>query len=249
VAFEAILYEADGRQFTGFLADGSGGRPAPGVLVAHEGAGLDSHVKGVAERLAGLGYVAFALDLFGDPELTLEAKMALVRALRADVPSLRSRTGAALDVLRAHPHADPARLAAIGYCFGGTAVIELARGGAELKAVAGFHAGLTPGAPEDNRSIRARLLLCLGAADPVVTKAQREAFAEEMDAAGVDWEMDLYGGVGHSFTNPGIDSWGFEGFRFDARADARSWAAMRRLFAETIDQDRSDECPCPAHPE
>jgi dienelactone hydrolase len=234
MALEAIHYEARGRRFTGFLADGSGGRAAPGVLVAHEGGGLTGHPKEVAERLAGLGHVAFALDLFGDPDLTLEAKMALVRTLRADVSELRARTGAAFDVLRAHPNVDGARLAAIGYCFGGTAAIELARGGADLRAVVGFHAGLTPGSAEDNRAIRAKLLLCLGADDPVVTLAQRDTFAEEMSEAGVDWEIDLYGGVGHSFTNPEIDSWGFEGFRYDARSDARSWAAMRRLFAETI---------------
>jgi dienelactone hydrolase len=234
MVLEPIHYEAGGRRFAGFLADGSGGRPSPGVLVAHEGGGLTGHPKERAERLASFGYVAFALDLFGDPDLNLEAKMALVRTLRADVGELRARTGAAFDVLRAHPNVDPARLAAIGFCFGGTATIELARGGADLKAVVGFHAGLTPGSAEDNRAIRAKLLLCLGAEDPVVTKAQRDIFAEEMTAAGVDWEIDLHGGVGHSFTNPEIDAWGFEGFRYDARADGRSWAAMRRLFAETI---------------
>jgi dienelactone hydrolase len=234
MALRAIDYEADGRRFTGFLADGSAGRPAPGVLVAHEGGGLTGHAKGRAERLAELGYVAFALDLFGDPDLTLEAKKALVRTLRADVGELRARTGAAFDVLRAHPGVDPARLAAIGFCFGGTAVIELARSGAALEAVVGFHAGLTSASAKDDRAIRAKLLLCLGAEDPAVTAEQRATFAADMTEAGVDWEIDLYGGVGHSFTNEEIDAWGLEGFRYDARADARSWAAMRRLFAETI---------------
>jgi dienelactone hydrolase len=235
MALEPIHYEVSGQPFTGFLADGSSGRPAPGILVAHEGGGLTGHPRERAERLAGLGYVAFALDLFGDPDLTLEAKMALVRSLRADVGELRRRADAALEVLSGHPNVDSARLAAIGFCFGGTAAIELARGGADLKAVVGFHAGLTPGSAEDNRAIRARLLLCLGMDDPVVTKAQRDAFAEEMNEAGVDWQIHLYGGVAHSFTNPEIDSWGFEGFRYDAVADARSWDSMRRLFAETID--------------
>ncbi|MFL6862874.1 MAG: dienelactone hydrolase family protein [Allosphingosinicella sp.] len=231
---EPVDYEANGRAYRGFLADGSGGKPAPGVLVAHEGGGLTGHARERAERLAGLGYVAFALDLFGDQAPSLDDKMALVKSLRADRAELRARVGAAFECLRGHRHVDPDRLAAIGFCFGGTAIIELARAGAPLRAVIGFHAGLTAAPPEDDRAIRARLLLCLGADDPIVTAEQRLAFAAEMTEAGVDWQLQLYGGVGHSFTNPEIDAWGFEGFRYDARADARSWAAMRRLFDEVF---------------
>lgn len=234
MALEAIDYEVGGTLYTGFLADGSAGGRVPGILVAHEGAGLTGHPKAVAERLAGLGFVAFALDLFGDSDLALDAKMALVRELRADTAELRRRTGAAFELLRMHPGVAGERLAAIGFCFGGTAVIELARSGAPLKAVVGFHAGLTPGTAEDNEAIGAPILLCLGADDPVVTAEHRAAFESEMTEARVDWQIHLYGGVGHSFTNPEIDSWGFEGFRYDAVADARSWAAMRQLFAETL---------------
>ncbi|HEY0411742.1 MAG TPA: dienelactone hydrolase family protein [Allosphingosinicella sp.] len=234
MSLEPVEYEAGGKTYCGFLADGSGGRAAPGVLVAHEGGGLTGHAKGRAERLASLGYVAFALDLFGDAAPTLEDKMALVRSLRADTAELRARAGAAFDVLRGHPHVDAERLAAIGFCFGGTAVIELARGGAELKALVGFHAGLTPGSAEDNKAVRAKILLCLGADDPVVTQAQRDAFAAEMSEAGADWQMHLYGGVQHSFTNPEIDAWNYPGFRYHPTADARSWAAMRALFDEVL---------------
>jgi dienelactone hydrolase len=231
---EPIDYQANGCAYRGFLADGSAGKPSPGILVAHEGGGLTGHARERAERLAGLGYVAFALDLFGDQAPSLDEKMALVKSLRADRAELRARVAAAFDVLRGHRHVDPDRLAAIGFCFGGTAVIELARAGAPLKAVVGFHAGLTSAPPEDNRTIRAKLLLCLGADDPVVAAEQRLAFAAEMSEAGVDWQLQLYGGVGHSFTNPEIDAWGFDGFRYDARADARSWAAMRHLFDEAF---------------
>jgi dienelactone hydrolase len=231
---QAIEYEALGRRYTGFLADPGGDARVPGVLVAHEGAGLTDHPKGVAERLAGLGYAAFALDLFGDPEMSLEDRMALVRRLRADKAELRGRTAAAFDVLRAHPEVDPERMAAIGYCFGGTAVIELARSGAPLRAVVGFHSGLTVGSQEENAAIRAPILLCLGADDPVVTADQRAAFAAEMADAGVDWQIHLYGGVAHSFTNPEIDSWSYPGFRYDAKADARSWAAMRHFLEERL---------------
>ncbi|MEA3063166.1 MAG: hypothetical protein QOJ94_2947 [Sphingomonadales bacterium] len=231
---QAIDYAANGRDYRGFLADGSAGEPAPGILVAHEGGGLTDHAKGRAERLAGLGYVAFALDLFGDQAPTLDDKMALVRSLRADTAELRARGEAALKVLTSQAHVDENRLAAIGFCFGGTTIIELARGGAPLKALAGFHAGLTSAPAEDNRAIGGKLLLCLGAEDPVVPAEQRLSFLAEMTAAQVDWQMQLYGGVGHSFTNPEIDSWNYPGFRYDAQADALSWRAMRALFEETL---------------
>src|SRR3954467_13208984 len=132
---EPVDYEANGRAYRGFLADGSGGEPAPGIVVAHEGGGLTGHARERAERLAGLGYVAFALDLFGDQAPSLDDKMALVRSLRADTPPLRARAAAALEVLTGQAKVDRDRLAAIGFCFGGTTMIELARGGAPLKAV------------------------------------------------------------------------------------------------------------------
>jgi dienelactone hydrolase len=231
---QPIDYQANGRAYRGFLADGSGGEPAPGILVAHEGGGLSDHAKGRAERLAELGYVAFALDLFGDQAPSLDDKMALVRSLRADTGELRARGSAALAVLTSQASVDNDRLAAIGFCFGGTAILELARGGAPLAALVGFHAGLTSAAAGDNRAIRGKLLLCLGAEDPVVPAEQRASFLGEMTAAGVDWQMHLYGAVGHSFTNPEIDAWGYPGFHYDAEADARSWRAMRHLFEEIL---------------
>ena len=229
-------YEAQGRRFTGFLADGSGGAGAAGVLVLHEGAGLNAPIREKTRRLAGeLGAVAYAPDLFGGGAFEFERFKAIVRELREDVATLRERTRAALAVLERHPAVDARRLAAVGFCFGGTAAIELARDGAPLAAVVGFHAGLTA-APSaaDNCAIACPILLCLGADDPVVTEAQRDAFAAEMSEAGVDWQIHLMGGVGHSFTNPEIDGWNLPGFRYDARAEARSWAAMKRLFDEKL---------------
>jgi dienelactone hydrolase len=231
---QAIDYAANGRAYRGFLADGSGGKSAPGILVAHEGGGLTDHAKGRAKRLAELGYVAFALDLFGDQAPTLDDKMALVRGLRSDTAELRARGAAALDLLTGHANVDKARLAAIGFCFGGTAIVELARAGAPLRALVGFHAGFTSAPAEDNRAIAGKLLLCLGAEDPVVPAEQRSSFLAEMGAAGVDWQMHLYGGVGHSFTNPEIDAWNLPGFRYDENADHRSWAAMRQVFGEVF---------------
>jgi len=231
---EPIDYQAGGRSFTGFLADGSGGRRAPAVLVIHEGGGLTDHARERAAMLAGLGYVAFAMDLFGEPGAPLDRLRAIVQELRADVAMLRLRCAAALDVLRRHDHVDSARLAAIGFCFGGAAAIELARSGAPLAAVVGFHAGILPGSDEDDRAIRARLLLCHGEVDPVVPASQIQDFTARLTEAGVDWQLHLYGGVGHSFTNCEIDAWDLPGFRYDANADRRSGAAMRQLLEEAF---------------
>jgi dienelactone hydrolase len=228
---EPISYQASGRGYTGFLADGSGGGRVPGVLVIHEGGGLTGHARERAAMLAEPGMVAFAMDLFGEPGAPIERLRAIVQDLRADVAELRARCAAALAVLEGHPHVDPTRLAAVGFCFGGAAAIELARAGAPLKAVAGFHAGVLPG---DDAAIRAKILLCHGEQDPVVPAAQIEAFAGGLTAAGVDWQLHLYGGVGHSFTNPEIDAWNLPGFAYDAAADARSWAALRQLFGEVM---------------
>jgi len=230
---EARSYEVDGRSFPGWLADGSGGRSAPGILVVHEGPGLTEHCKERARRLGELGYVAYAMDLYGEPGLSLERAKEIVRELRADRATLVRRTGAALDLVEAHPGADAARSAAIGFCFGGTAVLELARSGRDLRAVVGFHAGLDE-EPRDGGAIRARVLMCLGAADPVVTARHRDAFTSEMTTAGVDWQMILYGGVGHSFTNREIEAYDFPGFAYDEVADRRSWRAMRAFLDEVL---------------
>ena len=235
-------YEASGRPYVGYLADGSSGAPAPGILVIHEAGGLTEQVKRRAVRLAESGYVAFAMDLFGegfpdvvpgDAEAMAEAQ-AIVRQLRDDVAECRARMTAARALLLALPNVDPDRLAAIGYCLGGAAAVELARTGAPLRAVAGFHAGIFPGTAEDNRAIRAKILLCHGADDPAVPLAQIQDFTADLSAAGLDWQLNVYGGVGHSFTNPGIDAFGFPGFAYDAGADRRSWAALTDLLSEVF---------------
>jgi dienelactone hydrolase len=161
--------------------------------------------------------------------------MALGKALRDDRPLFRARLSAGLEVLTAQANADPGRLAGIGYCMGGAAIIELARMGAPLAAIVGFHSGFVPGSPEENAAVRGKLLLCHGTDDPVVTPVQRDAFLAEASAAGIDWQLHLYGGVGHSFTNPDIDALGLPGFAYDERADRRSWAAMLNLFEEALE--------------
>jgi dienelactone hydrolase len=226
----------DGVVLTGYLADGSGGRPAPGLLVAHEGGGLGRHTKERARRLADLGHIAFALDYYGEEDPPLERAMALGKALRGDPARFRARLIAGLEVLTAQANVDPARLAGIGYCMGGAAIIELARMGAPFLAVVGFHSGFLPAPAAENAAITGKLLLCHGVDDPIVTAAQRNAFLAEATAAGIDWQLHLYGGVGHSFTNPDIDALGLAGFAYDETADRRSWAAMLGLFEEVLER-------------
>lgn len=229
-----VAYAVGARGFQGFIADGSGGRKAPGVLVAHEGPGLNAHIKERTQRIAALGYVAFAIDLYGVADPPIEEARGYVTMLRNDLDELRGRMVAALNVLTSRENVDAARIAGVGFCFGGNAVLELARSGAEIAGAIGFHAGLDTLRPDDARNIKAPVLVCLGADDPIVTEEKRRLFSEEMTKGGVDWRMELYGGVGHSFTNPGIDAWKFPGFSYSASADHRSWATMRAFLDEVF---------------
>jgi dienelactone hydrolase len=238
---EILAYRADGLDMKSHLYLGEGGvHPRPGVLVFPEAFGLGDHAKARAERLAGLGYVALACDLHGDGRLIDDfgRLMPLINSLRAEPEHIRARARGGLDALLARPEVDPARIAAIGYCFGGTMALELARGGADIACAVGFHSGLATAAPEDARNIKAKVLVCLGADDPSIDAAQRSAFEEEMRSGGVDWQMNLYGGVVHSFTNPAADKLGRPDFaRYDARADARSWTEMLAIFEEAFALD------------
>lgn len=234
VTLREVTYTADGRDLVGTLAlpDGIGRRP--GVLVAHEGPGLDDYVRGRAELLAGLGYVAFALDYHGGGKWLAdrEEMMARLGELSADPMRTRELANAGLSVLLDEPRTDPTRVAAVGYCFGGTMAFELARSGADIVAAVGFHAGLGTVRPEDARNIKGKILALIGADDPIVPPAQRAAFEEEMRAAEVDWVMHVYGGAEHSFTREGAEAIGLPGIRYHGPTDRRSWRAMLDLFDE-----------------
>jgi dienelactone hydrolase len=234
---EDIEYHADGARLVGSLAvDESLPGKRPGVLVAPEGGGLVDLTKSIARRLAEAGYVAFAMDYYGDgkPLTDRDEVMPRITAFMAEPSGIRARAAAALAVLAAQPQTDTSRLAAIGYCFGGTTVLELARSGAELRAVVGFHSGLATSRPQDARNVRAKVLTCIGAADPIIPSEQRLAFEKEMTDGGVDWRMNVYGGAGHSFTNPGAGALGRPGFGYHEATDRRSWTAMLDLFAEVF---------------
>lgn len=233
---EDIEYMVDGSRHVGRLAvhrDGAGRRPA--VLVCHEGPGLTDLARGVAARLADLGYVAFALDYHGDGRpLPREEMMPRLGALMGDPLRIRSLAQAGYDVLVAQPEADAARVAAIGYCFGGTMALEFARGGAPLRAVVGFHSGLGTKRPEDAGNITGAVQVHIGADDPMIPPSQRADFEAEMRAGGVDWRMCLYGGAQHSFTNPDAASAGMTGIAYHEPTDRRSWRAMLDLFDEVL---------------
>lgn len=234
---EDIEYRADGARLVGYLAvDDTRPGKRPGVLVAPEGGGLVDLTKSIARRLADLGYVAFAMDYYGDgkPLSDMNDVMPRIGAFMAEPSTIRARAAAALKVLADQPQCDAGKLAAIGYCFGGTTVLELARGGADLKAVVGFHSGLGTTRPQDAKAIKAKILTCIGADDPIIPPDQRRAFEAEMTEGGVDWRMNVYGGAGHSFTNPGVGALGRPGFDYHEPTDRRSWAAMIDLFDEAL---------------
>ncbi len=230
-----IEYHHDGTRYLGHLALPDGDEPLAGVLVCHEGPGLDDHTKDVAHRLADLGFAAFALDYLGDgtpvPLAEVRARLAPLR----DSPALVRRLGrAGLAQLEAQPRVDSTRLAAIGFCFGGTMALELARDGAPLRAVVGFHSGLATAAPAAPGAIRGSVLACIGADDPMIPLEQRNAFEDEMRTSGADWRLQVYGGAVHSFTNPAAGAMGSPAVAYHEPTDRRSWRAMLELFDETL---------------
>ena len=232
-----IEYTVGGQRYVGYLAvDEATTGSRPGVLVGPEGGGLVELTKTIARRLAEAGYVAFAMDYYGDGEPLSDMNQVMTRLgpWMADPTGIRAIAAEALGVLARQPQTDPARLAAIGYCFGGTTALELARSGADLKAVVGFHSGLATARPHDAKAIGAKVLTCIGADDPIIPPEQRLAFEKEMNEGGVDWRMNVYGGAGHSFTNPGAGALGRPGFGYHEATDRRSWAAMMDLFAEVF---------------
>lgn len=232
---KTVEYRQDGTDMRGFLAydDALPGK-RPGVLVVHEWWGLNDFAQARAEKLAGLGYVALAADMYGDGQTTKDREEAarLAGALRGRPELFRARVRAALQTLAVDPRVDPKRLAAIGFCFGGTAVLELAYAGADLAGVVSFHGGLARPQPDDLPRLKAKILVLHGADDPLVPGADIAAFQEAMRGAGADWQMVIFGGAVHSFTNPAAGDNPAAGVAYNAKADRRSWRCMQEFFKE-----------------
>jgi len=238
---QEIEYSAEGTVMKGFLVyDGDIEGKRPGVLVVHEWWGQNDYARKRARMLAELGYTALAIDMYGNgkqadhPDDAGKFSMEIFN----NIETAQARFMAAYKLLQEQENTDPDKIAAIGYCFGGGVVLHMARIGTDLKAIASFHGGIQPIIPAEKNKVKAFLLVCNGADDPFVTQEQINAFKEEMDSAGVQYEFINYEGAKHSFTNPGADSLGKKfnlPLEYNEKADKESWARMRAVFEKEFE--------------
>ncbi len=235
VQTKTVTYRDGDTTLEGFVAwNTEVTKDVPGILVVHQWLGLTEYEQSRCKQLAEMGYVAFALDIYGKgkrPANVQEAGKAS-GAYKADRALYRRRLQLGLEQLKMQPHVDKQQTAAIGYCFGGTGVIELARSGADVAGVVSFHGGLDSPKPEDGKNIKAKLLICHGADDPFVPAKDIDAMIKEFNLAKVDWQMVSYSGAVHSFTQPMAGNDNARGAAYNEKADKRSWQAMQSFFAE-----------------
>ena len=232
---ENVEYKHGDDVMEGYLAyDDAVTGTRPGVLIVHQWMGLTPYEKKRAEQLAELGYIAFAIDMYGKGIRPANREEAAAQAgkIGGDYLLQRSRAQAGLDVLKKHELTDTSRVAAIGYCFGGKTVLELARSGADIAGVVSFHGTLNTSAPAQPGAIKAKVLVLHGHDDPHVTPDGVLAFQKEMTDAGADWYMTIYGGAVHSFTQKEAGDDPSTGSAYNKKADKRSWKAMKSFFKE-----------------
>lgn len=238
VVTKTVEYEFDGVKLKGHVAyDDAAKEKRPGVLVVHEWWGLDDYAKGRCKQLADLGYVAFAPDMYGDGKVTEHPDDArkMATLTRSNAKVWRGRAEAGLKQLKAQPNVDGDKLAAIGYCFGGSTCLQLAYSGADLKAVATFHAAITPIPTDDEaKAVKGKLLICHGEADFFIKAEDIKVFRDALDKAKVKYEFVGYKDVFHSFTVPGADKHMIKGMKYDKAADEDSWKRTLALFKETL---------------
>jgi len=232
---ETVEYREGDTVLEGYLAwDDSIAGKQPAVVVVHQWKGLTDYEKKRAEMLAELGYVAFAADIYGKGVRAADAQEAgkLAGQYKNDLPLLRARVTAAVDFIKQQEIVNPDKVAAIGYCFGGTTVLELARSGADIQGVVSFHGGLGTTMPAQKGSVKCKVLVLHGADDPYAPAAEVSALQDELRAAGVDWQLNLYGDAVHSFTDWNAGNDNSRGAAYNEHADKRSWQAMRDFFDE-----------------
>lgn len=235
VVSKTVPYQHNGLELEGYIAyDDAVKGKRPGILVVHEWWGLNDYARGRAEQLATMGYVAFALDMYGVGKVTQHPSQAAewMKQVAQDMDLWRSRALAGLELLKKDPKVDQSRIAAIGYCFGGATVQQLAYSGADIQGVVSFHGSLLP-PPENAKSlVKAKILICHGANDPMAKEVQLHNYLAAMGKSGLDWQMVFYGGARHSFTNPDADKVGMDALQYSKSADERSWSHMRTFFDE-----------------
>ena len=234
-----VTYSSNGTTLKGFLAyDSTKAGKMPGVVVVHEWWGLDQYPKHRAEMLAKLGYVAFAIDMYGDGKIADNPKDAgdFAAASMKDMNAAQARFDAGVDYLKQQPETDSSKIAAIGYCYGGGVVLNMALRGDNLDGVVSFHGDLPIEKVSNPKDVKAKLLVCTGADDPLNPKKKVDAFEKSMDAAKVNFKVDIYPGAKHSFTNPAADSLGkkfnLPMIAYNKAADEQSWVAMQNFFNE-----------------
>lgn len=228
-----LAYRDGATALTGWVARPAG-KARGAVVVFPTIANVTANIERKAHSLAQAGYLALIADFYGEAVVDFAAGGALAKVLRADPLAYRRRLGAALGALQAMPEAAGLRCAAIGFCMGGQAALELARSGADLVAAVSFHGLLDTQIAAAPDAIKARLLICHGDADPMVPRPQVLAFWEEMTTAGADWHFHTYAKVAHGFTDPASDAREIDGIHYNASADRQSWAAMAGLFDEVF---------------
>lgn len=234
---KVIDYDVDGTACQGQLYLPAGNGPFPGVLICHAWMGIRDNEQEFATRLSSMGYAVFCGDMYGvdvHPD-SPDAAGKAAGAVRGDRALFRRRMNAALDILKSQPGVDTSRLAAIGFCFGGTGVLELARSGADVQCVVSFHGGLDASDAALPCEIHCKVLACHGADDPHVTDENVAAFEKQMRDNKVDWQLIKYGGAVHAFTDKDAGDDANKGAAYNADAARRSFQAMLDLFSETID--------------
>lgn len=232
---ETVRYRDGEQELQGYIAwDDAASGKRPGVMVVHEWWGLNDYAKQRARMLAELGYVAFAVDMYGPDKVTDHPQQAgeWMKMITANQAAWQQRALAGLEQLRKHPKVDTASLAAIGYCFGGATVMQMTYAGADLKGVASFHGSLPVPTEEQAAKISSSIFIAHGNADSFIPTERVLQFQSALDKAGTDWQMTSYGGARHGFTNPSADQYGIENVKYSAAADQRSWAQLQRFFAE-----------------
>ncbi len=237
VQTKTITYTHDGVTFKGHLAwDDAATGKRPGVLVVPEWWGLNDYARKRAEKLASKGYVAFAADMYGEGKLVDSPKEAgaLAGAVRKDVKVWMGRAQAALKVLQDQDNVDAKRIAAIGYCFGGSTALQMAHHGLDIAAAVSFHGALPVPVLDQAKNIKAKILICHGALDSFIPEDTIQKVRAAYEKGNVNYQMVYYAGAVHSFTVPEADKRGLKGIGYNEDADRRSWRHMHQLFQEVL---------------